>query len=68
MIEMVDPLKRYRGGVSVDFGSVNASFPGEVYILEFEDLADRLADDVHRSNDLYLVYKEPPGFRLLISR
>jgi carbon monoxide dehydrogenase subunit G len=36
-IEMIEPLKRYRGVVSVGFGAVKARFSGEVEILELEE-------------------------------
>jgi len=36
-IEMIEPLKRYRGIVSVGFGAVKARFSGEVEILELEE-------------------------------
>ena len=36
-IEMIEPLKRYRGIVSVGLGSVKARFSGEVEILELEE-------------------------------
>lgn len=36
-IEMIEPLKRYRGIVSVGFGSVKARFTGEVEILELDE-------------------------------
>jgi carbon monoxide dehydrogenase subunit G len=36
-IEMIEPLKRYRGIVSVGFGSVKARFSGEVEILELNE-------------------------------
>ncbi len=36
-IEMIEPLKRYRGTVSVGFGAVKARFTGEVEILELEE-------------------------------
>jgi carbon monoxide dehydrogenase subunit G len=36
-IEMIEPLKKYRGIVSVGFGSVKARFSGEVEILELEE-------------------------------
>ncbi|HJR81456.1 MAG TPA: carbon monoxide dehydrogenase subunit G [Anaerolineales bacterium] len=36
-IEMVEPLKRYRGVVSVGFGAVKARFNGEVEILELDE-------------------------------
>jgi carbon monoxide dehydrogenase subunit G len=36
-IEVIEPLKRYRGIVSVGFGSVKARFSGEVEILELEE-------------------------------
>ncbi|HLO34133.1 MAG TPA: carbon monoxide dehydrogenase subunit G [Anaerolineales bacterium] len=36
-IEMIEPLKRYRGTVSVGFGSVKARFSGEVEILELDE-------------------------------
>jgi uncharacterized protein len=37
-IEVIEPLKRYRGVVSVGFGSVKARFNGEVEILELDEL------------------------------
>ena len=36
-IEMIEPLKRYRGIVSVGLGSVKARFSGEVEIMELEE-------------------------------
>ncbi len=36
-IEMIEPLKRYRGTVSIGFGSVKARFSGEVEILELRE-------------------------------
>ena len=36
-IEVIEPLKRYRGIVSVGFGSVKARFSGEVEILELDE-------------------------------
>jgi carbon monoxide dehydrogenase subunit G len=36
-IEMIEPLKKYRGTVLVGFGSVKARFSGEVDILELEE-------------------------------
>jgi carbon monoxide dehydrogenase subunit G len=36
-IETIEPLKRYRGVVSVGFGSVKARFSGEVEILELQE-------------------------------
>ena len=36
-IEMLEPLKRYRGVVSVGFGAVKARFSGEVEILELDE-------------------------------
>ena len=36
-IEMIEPLKRYRGVISVGFGSVKARFNGEVEILELDE-------------------------------
>ncbi len=36
-IEMIEPLKRYRGIVSVGFGAVKARFSGDVDILELEE-------------------------------
>ena len=36
-IEMIEPLKRYRGVVSVGFGAVKARFSGEVEILELDE-------------------------------
>jgi carbon monoxide dehydrogenase subunit G len=36
-IEMIEPLKRYRGTVSVGFGAVKARFSGEVEILELDE-------------------------------
>ena len=36
-IEMIEPLKRYRGVVSVGFGAVKARFSGEVEIIELEE-------------------------------
>jgi carbon monoxide dehydrogenase subunit G len=36
-IEMIEPLKKYRGLVSVGFGAVKARFSGEVDILELDE-------------------------------
>ncbi len=36
-IEMLEPWKRYRGIVSIGFGSVKARFSGEVEILELDE-------------------------------
>lgn len=36
-IEMIEPMKLYRGIVSVGLGSVKARFSGEVEILELEE-------------------------------
>lgn len=36
-IEMIEPLKRYRGVVSVGFGAVKARFTGEVEVLELDE-------------------------------
>src|SRR5512143_751906 len=36
-IEMIEPLKRYRGIISVGFGAVKARFSGEVEILELDE-------------------------------
>ena len=36
-IEVIEPLKRYGGIVSVGFGAVKARFSGEVEILELEE-------------------------------
>ena len=36
-IEMIEPLKKYRGTVSVGLGSVKARFSGDVEILELEE-------------------------------
>jgi uncharacterized protein len=36
-IEMIEPLKRYSGIVSVGFGAVKARFSGEVEILELDE-------------------------------
>src|SRR5260221_5887086 len=36
-IEMIEPLKKYRGVVSVGFGAVKARFSGNVDILELEE-------------------------------
>ena len=36
-IEMIEPLKRYRGIVSVGLGSVKARFSGEVDVIELEE-------------------------------
>ena len=36
-IEVIEPLKRYRGVVSVGFGAVKARFSGEVEILELDE-------------------------------
>lgn len=36
-IEMIEPLKRYRGIISVGFGAVKARFSGDVEILELEE-------------------------------
>lgn len=37
-IETIEPLKKYRGVVSVGLGSVKARFSGDVDILELEEL------------------------------
>src|SRR5512134_951174 len=36
-IEMLEPLKKYRGTVSIGFGAVKARFSGEVDILELDE-------------------------------
>lgn len=36
-IEMIEPLKRYRGVVSIGFGAVKARFSGEVEVLELNE-------------------------------
>src|SRR5258706_2627992 len=36
-IEMIEPLKKYRGIVSVGFGSVKARFTGNVDVLELDE-------------------------------
>jgi carbon monoxide dehydrogenase subunit G len=36
-IEMIEPLKKYRGIVSVGFGAVKARFSGDVDILELDE-------------------------------
>jgi carbon monoxide dehydrogenase subunit G len=36
-IEMIEPLKRYRGIVSVGFGAVKARFTGDVEVIELEE-------------------------------
>ena len=36
-IEMIEPLKRYRGVVSIGFGAVKARFSGDVEILELDE-------------------------------
>ena len=36
-IEMLEPLKRYRGIVSVGFGAVKARFSGEVDIVQLDE-------------------------------
>src|SRR5215207_1808291 len=36
-IEMIEPLKKYRGTVSIGFGSVKARFSGDVEILELDE-------------------------------
>lgn len=36
-IEMIEPLKRYRGIVSIGLGSVKARFSGDVEILELDE-------------------------------
>jgi carbon monoxide dehydrogenase subunit G len=36
-IEVIEPLKRYRGIVSVGFGAVKARFSGDVEILELDE-------------------------------
>ena len=36
-IEMIEPLKRYRGIVSVGLGAVKARFSGEVEVMELEE-------------------------------
>ena len=35
--EMIEPLKKYRGVVSVGFGAVKARFSGDVDVLELEE-------------------------------
>jgi carbon monoxide dehydrogenase subunit G len=39
-IEMIEPLKRYRGVVSVGFGGVKARFSGDVEVLELHEPDD----------------------------
>src|SRR5215211_2132528 len=36
-IEMIEPLKKYRGIVSIGLGSVKARFSGEVDVLELDE-------------------------------
>jgi len=36
-IEMIEPLKKYRGIVSVGFGAVKARFTGDVDVLELDE-------------------------------
>ena len=36
-IEMIEPLKRYRGIVSIGFGAVKARFSGDVEVIELEE-------------------------------
>lgn len=36
-IEVIEPLKKYRGVVSVGFGAVKARFSGEVDVLELDE-------------------------------
>jgi len=36
-IEVIEPMKKYRGTVSVGFGSVKARFTGDVEILELDE-------------------------------
>jgi carbon monoxide dehydrogenase subunit G len=36
-IEMIEPLKRYRGIASIGFGAVKARFSGEVEIIELDE-------------------------------
>jgi len=36
-IEMIEPMKRYRGVISVGFGAVKARFNGEVEITELDE-------------------------------
>ena len=36
-IEVIEPMKKYRGTVSVGFGSVKARFSGEVDVLELDE-------------------------------
>jgi uncharacterized protein len=36
-IEVLEPMKKYRGTVSIGFGSVKARFSGEVDILELDE-------------------------------
>lgn len=36
-IEVIEPLKRYRGVVSVGFGAVKARFAGDVEVLELDE-------------------------------
>jgi carbon monoxide dehydrogenase subunit G len=37
-IEMLEPLKKYRGIVSIGFGAVKARFSGDVDVLELDEL------------------------------
>ena len=36
-IEVIEPLKKYKGTVSIGFGAVKARFSGEVDILELDE-------------------------------
>ena len=47
-IEMIEPLKRYRGVVSIGFGAVKARFNGEVEVLELQE-PDRAKLKAHGS-------------------
>lgn len=47
-IEVIEPLKKYRGVVSIGFGAVKARFSGDVEILELEE-PDRAKLKAHGS-------------------
>src|SRR5512138_2971476 len=49
-VEELEPLKRYRGVVSVGLGSVKARFSGEVEILELDE-PDRAKLKAHGSGN-----------------
>lgn len=47
-IEVIEPLKKYRGVVSIGFGAVKARFSGNVEVLELEE-PDRAKLKAHGS-------------------